>query len=241
MKKSQRLCLFLCGMLVAVLLLPSALAAAGMTITVSPGISIFVNDQKVEPKDANGNPVEVFVYNGTTYLPVRAVSEALNMPVLWEDSTRSVYVGRHASEKPAVMLKDLDYYAGTADGDFHTADTEKDNLGNTHTDCITQNFDRSYNLKGQYSRMTGTLYQTYERRSYHTVGYNEYNRLEIYGDGNLLFKKSFDVAVTAIEPIPFDINLEGVQRLQVRFSTEGQYRTRNEGDLLSVGEIALYT
>lgn len=241
MKKRHCLCLFLCGMLAAVLLLPSALAAAGMTITVSPGISIFINDQKIEPKDANEQPVEVFSYNGTTYLPVRAVSDALNMPIQWDGSTRSVYIGRHASEKPAVMLKDLDYYAGTADMDFHTADMENDNLGNTHNDCITHSFDRSYNLNGQYSRMTGTLYQTYERRSYHTVGYNEFNRLEIYGDGKLLFRKGFDIEVTAIEPIPFEIDLAGVQRLQVKFSTEGQYRTNNELDMLSIGEVALYS
>ena len=79
MKKTHTVRTFLAGVLAALLLVgmvPPALAAAGMNISIYPGISVYMDDQKLEPKDANGNPVMVFTYNGTTYLPVRAISVA---------------------------------------------------------------------------------------------------------------------------------------------------------------------
>ncbi len=63
------------------------------TIQVATGVSLYINDQKLDPKDPNGNPVEPFILDGTTYLPVRAVSEALGVPIQWEGSTWSVYIG----------------------------------------------------------------------------------------------------------------------------------------------------
>lgn len=53
------------------------------------GINITVNGQKIQPKDANGNAVEPFALDGTTYLPVRAVAEALNMNVEWDSGTNT--------------------------------------------------------------------------------------------------------------------------------------------------------
>lgn len=98
--------------LIAVMVTPGLAALAGKTIQVFTGVDIYIDDVKLIPKDANGNPVEVFVYNGTTYLPVRAVGEAVGKAVQWEGKTNSVYLGKHTGEKPAVWLKDLDYFTG---------------------------------------------------------------------------------------------------------------------------------
>ena len=37
-------------------------------------IKIYINGAEIVPKDANGNTVEPFTMDGTTYLPVRAIS-----------------------------------------------------------------------------------------------------------------------------------------------------------------------
>ncbi|MDR1136565.1 MAG: copper amine oxidase N-terminal domain-containing protein [Clostridiales Family XIII bacterium] len=57
-------------------------------------IKIYVEGRLVDPRDANGVYVEPFIINGTTYLPVRAVSEALGYDVEWDGESRSVYVGK---------------------------------------------------------------------------------------------------------------------------------------------------
>ena len=70
------LCLLLC----AVFFTGGVFAAGKLqkrTITVYSGVDIYVDDARLDARDANGNPVEVFIYNGTTYLPVRAVGEAV--------------------------------------------------------------------------------------------------------------------------------------------------------------------
>lgn len=66
-------------------------------------IKIYVDGVKIEPKDANGNTVEPFIYNGTTYLPVRAVGEAVDKTVTWDGKTNSVYLGKVPGEKQYLM------------------------------------------------------------------------------------------------------------------------------------------
>lgn len=53
------------------------------------GISITVDGKTVVPKDANGNTVEPFMIDGTTYLPLRAIGSALGMDVGWEQATKT--------------------------------------------------------------------------------------------------------------------------------------------------------
>ncbi len=60
-------------------------------------IKICVNGEYITPTDANGNAVEPFTVNGTTYLPVRAIGNALGMAVDWDNDTKTVFLG----EKPA--------------------------------------------------------------------------------------------------------------------------------------------
>ena len=89
---------FLSGIVVMVLIFSAGISAYALTgsqsITASyNNIKIYVNQSLVTPKDASGNAVEPFIYNGTTYLPVRAVADALGQEVSWNATTKSVYLG----------------------------------------------------------------------------------------------------------------------------------------------------
>lgn len=93
MKKSLRaLIALLClgGLLVTVVL-----AAGTYTKTLTAyyqDIKLTINGQTVEPKDVNGNVVDPYIVDGTTYLPVRAVSEALGKQVDWDGDTNTVLI-----------------------------------------------------------------------------------------------------------------------------------------------------
>ncbi len=92
----KRLQGFVAGVLCCVLLAGIGVLAKNTTETIQAiyrDIKIYVDGVKIEPKDANGNTVEPFIYNGTTYLPVRAVGEAINKQVSWDGNTNSVYLG----------------------------------------------------------------------------------------------------------------------------------------------------
>ena len=62
-------------------------------------INLVVHGDKVIPKDVNGKVVEPFIVDGTTYLPVRAVSEALGKTVEWDDATSTVSIKRQDGER----------------------------------------------------------------------------------------------------------------------------------------------
>lgn len=90
---------YLIGVLSTILLIGSVCYASSGTKTIEAfynNIKIYVDGVKIDPKDANGNTVEPFIYNGTTYLPVRAIGEAIGKTVSWDGATQSVYIG----EKP---------------------------------------------------------------------------------------------------------------------------------------------
>ena len=97
MKKTTRITAIL---LVCALLLCGGVLAAGSTVVKTQtltayysNISLVVDGVKITPKDANGTVVEPFIVDGTTYLPVRAIGEALGKQVSWDGDTRTVYVG----------------------------------------------------------------------------------------------------------------------------------------------------
>jgi hypothetical protein len=89
---------FAVGFIVAALLFGAA-AVAFASVGTYPltasfaDIRIFVDNKQVDPRDVSGASVEPFIINGTTYLPVRAVAEALGMEVRWDNTAKSVHIG----------------------------------------------------------------------------------------------------------------------------------------------------
>ena len=54
------------------------------------GVNIYVDGILFTPKDANGNKITPFIYNGTTYLPIAAISTLYGADVEWKNN--SVYI-----------------------------------------------------------------------------------------------------------------------------------------------------
>ncbi|WKL01872.1 stalk domain-containing protein [Paenibacillus amylolyticus] len=53
--------------------------------------NVVVNGQRVEG--------ESFLYNGVTYVPARAIGEALGQEVDWDNNTQSVFVGQKVNDQ----------------------------------------------------------------------------------------------------------------------------------------------
>ncbi len=70
-------------------------------------IKIYVDGNYVDCKDAAGNKVEPFIYNGTTYLPIRSVGQAFGKNVKWDGKTNSVFIGKTDENTPAAWLEDI--------------------------------------------------------------------------------------------------------------------------------------
>lgn len=72
--------------------IPAYAAMAARNISVYSGVRIFVDGRELHPIDVKGNDVEAFIYEGTTYVPLRAVGEALGAEVSWDKDEKTVYV-----------------------------------------------------------------------------------------------------------------------------------------------------
>jgi len=61
-------------------------------------------------KDGLGNPVYPLMYNGTTYLPIRAVSNMLNIPIEWEAATKTVILGTEEKQPKSVLSFKIQFW-----------------------------------------------------------------------------------------------------------------------------------
>lgn len=103
MKKRSR---FIAIALVLSLVLgTAAMAASGKNVLIFPGVNITVDGQDATPTDK-----EVFLYNDTTYVPLRFLAELFGLNVGWDADTNTVLLGK----QPAVYTPGT--YTGTAMG-----------------------------------------------------------------------------------------------------------------------------
>jgi len=93
---------FLAGMLTALVLMSLVGSAGAFTGKVQKeltyqDISVTLDGKKLDLRDVKGNSVEPFRFDGTNYLPVRALSEALGLSVAWDGTTQTVVLTTPAS------------------------------------------------------------------------------------------------------------------------------------------------
>lgn len=198
----------------------TAALAAGVTyqtIRVQySGIQMVVDGVPVTPKDANGVEIEPFVYNGTTYLPVRAVGEAIGKPVTWEGKTQTVYIGEAPGQ--ALYLLDL---CPPYQTDQYEAPATFTMGGNTYAHGFTLKIDgyALFNLNGQY--------QVLELDVGHIKGNTCDTNVNIYLDGTLTQNLSFKA-----EDLPRHVSIPLNGALQLKIE-----RTLPDGVL---GNTSLY-
>lgn len=167
---------------------------------------------------ADGNLVntsgdnEAFIYNGTTYLPIRAVGEAFNKAVNWDGKNSAVYLGIQPTTtgQPTVLLEDMDHFTATT-GFGEMQDGGKDNTGAVHStgvNCNRNTGEVEYLLNGKYRKLSGIVGLSYSGRDTRS----NYG-IKIYGDSKLLY--SSPDFTGGVEPESFNVNITGVLKLKI--------------------------
>ena len=94
-KMKKKLAGYLVGFFGAALCVGGVVYAATGAKTIDvvyDNIKVYKDNVLCELKDANGTTIEPFIYNGTTYLPVRGAANLADMQVTWDGNTKSVYL-----------------------------------------------------------------------------------------------------------------------------------------------------
>lgn len=162
-------------------------------------IKIVVNGKEIHPSS------EPFISNGTTYLPVRAVAEALGQPVDWDGPNYTVYIGNMNGRlnAPSVLLSDVD---NIGDG-FYDVRNDKltDNYGNSYSYAYTAEYvwSRTFEtlLDMKYSKFKATLYVPKGCDVDYTA------KIIIKTDGKIVYT-SPEITKTS-RPIDLDIDVTG--------------------------------
>ncbi len=68
----------------------AAPVATGVTAQLNPSYTIIVDGVQQNFFNSSGSPVYPLVYNGTTYLPLRAIGELMNKNVNWDEANLTV-------------------------------------------------------------------------------------------------------------------------------------------------------
>ncbi|PYI52152.1 hypothetical protein [Paenibacillus flagellatus] len=63
------------------------------------GVSFVLNGERWQPQNEEGRPLAAIYYDGNNYLPVRALAEALNIPIDFDPATQHIYIGAKRAVK----------------------------------------------------------------------------------------------------------------------------------------------
>jgi hypothetical protein len=188
---------------------------------------IKINKVSKMPKDNNDKP---FVYNGSTYVPLRFVAESLGQPVKWDGKNQTVLIGE--TEKPTDIYPGRDVKHMKAQGgyfsrfnyQYDSKDKIEDNVGNQYSNYITFEFPRYDNgsdsrwvdlqfpLNSQIKRLkgkvglTGKYRETYANISFKVLADDQEVYTATFKPGD--FPKELNIDLTNAMKVEFKVSAD---------------------------------
>lgn len=90
---------YLAGFLTALLLIVGVHASNEIKAILKPELKIQLEDKIIELRDANNKLITPVTINGSTYLPVRAIAQSLDLFVDWDAATQTVKLSKNKLAK----------------------------------------------------------------------------------------------------------------------------------------------
>lgn len=126
-------------------------------------IKLVIDGQAVQfGKDSKGKQIQPFIYNGVTYLPVRAVGEAIGKNVEWDSAANTVILSTPVNGADGIQyLTDIEPPYQAKWWKIYTSDDEKsfNMAGREYQNGFVGSNDDSllFNLDGRFTEIEGML------------------------------------------------------------------------------------
>ena len=247
----KRLQGLIAGVLISTILASGVVFAKQASETINviyDNIKILIDGKEYQPTDANGNVVEPFIYNGTTYLPVRAIANAFDKEVDWEAQTSTVTLGSknydwldqmgYADYKTTASYSTLRAIPeGTKDSSgikydrglqfvLRTGEYEENNDGSIRSYQTVE-----YLLNNNYKMFSGNLISLCDYKNDQSI------IAKIYGDGQLIYTSpviSFGTKATK-----FDIDVSNYKILKIHVEIPNLYPSHNDSSVIGIADARL--
>ncbi|HWQ51351.1 MAG TPA: stalk domain-containing protein, partial [Terriglobales bacterium] len=191
-------------------------------------IKIELNGAVIVPKDVNGTVVDPFIVDGTTYLPVRALAQALGCDVAWVPETNTVVVNSELTAGQEVFLTDLTQSTSvpalalrnwSSSTDYDATGQQYDRSlvamveGNVPAGTITQY--AQYDLGRKYEALTGRITPM---KGLDAIP-GSTHQINFYGDGELLYSSPVFSSSLAGASDAFNVDVSTVGVLKIEMIT----------------------
>lgn len=253
---------FVTGFLCALLLVGTSSVFASDLVkdqidVIYNNIKLVIDGGTVEfGEDSAGNTIQPFIYNGTTYLPVRTVAEALGKEVAWDGQTNTVVLGKANITDADMFLNNMTTFSSTSRYLWGSSPWKnysknsmspivgevKDNTDRTFTNGLSVymigsgtggtkglTVNNEYLLNQEYTRFTGTyfLYQNYKSSIFANA------KLVVYGDDQVIYES--EPMQKGVLPMDFDIDVTNVIKLKVHVYNDSVANDMDYEDRLQFG------
>ncbi len=181
-------------------------------------ITVYADGELVDTTGA-----EPFIYNGTTYLPVRAIANAVGKEVNWVGETNTVYLGAMPSAyvETDTRLEDM-YSYNNSFAKIEHVEKGADNQNQKHESGCILNCSGvgadvenkvEYSLNGKYKSFEAVVAVPYvERKNQNT------KTLRIYSDDKEIYSSEPMKADSQPEKIELDVSDTSVLKIEVEGS-----------------------
>ena len=173
-------------------------------------IKVYKDNVLCEVKDANGSTVEPFIYNGTTFMPVRGTAQLADMQVTWDGNSKSVYLWDNMVPSGTYLMEVCPPYETSYYNEYLQQKGQSFPMAGTkYSNGFTLKYPSSYamfNLNGKYSNVEFTVGHVDDS------GMND-NTASFFVDGRLVDEITIgaeDMPRTVSIPVSYGLQLKVV-------------------------------
>ena len=197
------------------------------------GVRLVVDGKEFTCMDANGAVVKPFIYNGTTYLPVRAVSTAFGKAVYWDGEETTVYLGKMDGklQNPTAKFDDIENISSDKGG-FEVKKNIFDNYGGFYNTAINNDDFWTNDTMTIYEGLLNKKYSTFKATLFVPKGstWETTQGITIIGDGKVIFPTEADgkIEITKTsKPIEIEVDVTDVNDITMVFVWRMRASTNN--------------
>lgn len=168
---------FVTGIIVGAISVGGAAYARSRTETIEvyyDDIKVYKDNVLCELKDSNGSVIEPFIYNGTTYMPVRGTASLSDMEVTWDGASKSVYLWDNMVPEGTYLLEACPPYETSCDEYLQQNGKSFSMAGEKYSNGLVLNYTGDYalfNLNSKYSTIECTVGHTGDNQEAKSVAF----------------------------------------------------------------------